>query len=53
MFAETTLVVAAPYGFAYVVKNPTYPMFIEVRSGVSEPLGVEIFPFPLLWLYIG
>jgi len=50
VFAETTLVVAAPYGFAYVVKNPTYPMFIEIRSGVSEPLGVEICPFRLLWL---
>ena len=24
--------------------------FIEIRSGVSEPHGVEICPFPLLWL---
>jgi len=26
------------------------PSFIEIRSGVSEPLGVEICPFTLLWL---
>jgi len=26
------------------------PSFIEIRSGVSEPLGVKIWPFPLLWL---
>jgi len=24
--------------------------FIEIRSGVWEPLGVEICQFPLLWL---
>ena len=26
------------------------PGFIEIRSGVSEPQGVKIWPFPLLWL---
>ena len=26
------------------------PSFIEIRSGVSEPQGVKIWPFPLLWL---
>jgi len=26
------------------------PSFIEIRSGVSEPHGVKIWPFPLLWL---
>ena len=25
------------------------PSFIEIRSVVLEPLGVEICPFPLLW----
>jgi len=27
-----------------------YSNFIESRSGVSEPQGVKIWPFPLLWL---
>jgi len=28
-----------------------FPSFIEIRSGVFEPCtGVEICPFPLLWL---
>ena len=26
------------------------PSFIKIRSGVSEPQGVKIWPFPLLWL---
>jgi len=26
------------------------PSFIEIRLGVSEPQGVKIWPFPLLWL---
>ena len=26
------------------------PSFIEIRSGVSEPRGVKIWPFQLLWL---
>ena len=53
VFAETTHVVAGPCGFACVVIPPTQlyvPSFIEIRSGVLEPLGVEICPFPLLWL---
>jgi len=38
---------------ARVVKPPTQlyiPSFIEILLGVSEPLGVEICPFSLLWL---
>ena len=27
-----------------------YSEFIEIRSGVSEPPRVKIWPFPLLWL---
>jgi len=27
-----------------------FPSFIEIRSGVSEPHCVKIWPFPLLWL---
>ena len=53
VFAQTTHVVAAPHGFACVVIPATrlyIPSFIEIRSGVSEPLGVKIWPFPLLWL---
>ena len=53
MFAQTTHVVAAPHGFARVVIPATrlyIPTFIEIRSGVSEPQGVKIWPFPLLWL---
>ena len=53
MFAQTTHVVAAPRGFACVVIPATrlyIPTFIEIRSGVSEPQGVKIWPFPLLWL---
>ena len=53
VFAQTTHVVAAPHGFACVVipAIPLYiPSFIEIRSGVSEPQGVKIWPFPLLWL---
>ena len=53
MFAQTTHVVAAPHGFACVVIPATrlyISSFIEIRSGVSEPRGVKIWPFPLLWL---
>ena len=53
MFAQTTHVVAAPHGFACVVIPATrlyIPTFIEIRSWVSEPQGVKIWPFPLLWL---
>jgi len=34
-------------------RSPTLlyiPSFIEIRSGILEPLGVEICPFPLLWV---
>ena len=53
VFAQTTHVVAAQHGFACVVIPATrlyIPSFIEIRSGVSEPRGVKIWPFPLLWL---
>jgi len=53
VFAQTTRVVAAPRGFASVGIPATrlyIPSFIEIRSGVSEPQGVKIWPFPLLWL---
>ena len=53
VFAKTTHVVAAPRGFACVVipAGRLYiPSFIEIRSRVSEPQGVKIWPFPLLWL---
>ena len=53
MFAQTTHVIAAPHGFACVVIPATrlyIPSFIEICSGVSEPRGVKIWPFPLLWL---
>ena len=53
VFAQTTHVVAVPHGFACVVIPATrlyIPSFIEIRSGVSEPRGVKIWPFPLLWL---
>jgi len=53
VFAQTTHVVAAPRGFACVGIPATrlyIPSFIEIRSGVSEPQGVKIWPFPLLWL---
>ena len=53
VFAQTTHVVAAPHGFACVVipaARLNIPSFIEIRSGVSEPQGVKIWPFPLLWL---
>jgi len=53
VFAQTTHVVAAPHGFACVVIPATrlyIPSVIEIRSGVSEPRGVKIWPFPLLWL---
>ena len=53
VFAETTHAVAAPCGFACVVIPPTQlyiPSLIKIRSGVWEPLEVEICPFPLLWL---
>ena len=45
MHAETTHVVAAPHGFA------PNNVFIKNRSGVLEPRGIEIWPFPLLWLF--
>ena len=56
VFAQTTHVVAAPDGFACVGIPATWlyiyiPSFIEIRSGVSEPQGVKIWPFPLLWLF--
>ena len=54
VFAQTTHVVAAPHGFACVAIPATWlyiPSFIEIRSGVSEPQGVKIWPFPLLWLF--
>jgi len=53
MFAQTTHVVAAPHGFACVVILATrlyIPTFIEIRSGISEPQGVKIWPFLLRWL---
>ena len=53
VFAQTTHVVAAPHGFACVVIPATrlyVSSFIEIRSRVSEPQGVKIWPFPLLWL---
>ena len=53
VFAQTTHIVAAPHGFACVVIPATrlyIPSFIEIRSGVSEPQGVKIWHFPLLWL---
>jgi len=53
VFAQTTHVVAAPHRFACVVIHAArlyIPSFIETRSGVSEPQGVNIWPFPLLWL---
>ena len=53
VLAQTTHVVAAPHGFACVGIPATrlyIPSFIEIRSRVSEPHGVKIWPFPLLWL---
>ena len=53
VFAQTTHVVAAPHGFARVGILATrlyIPSLIEIRLGVSEPQGVKIWPFPLLWL---
>ena len=53
VFAQSTHVVAAPHGFACVGIPATrlyIPSFVEIRSGVSEPQGVKIWPFPLLWL---
>jgi len=53
VFAQTTHVVAAPHGFACVVIPAArlyIPSVVEIRSGVSEPQGVKICPFPLLWL---
>jgi len=53
VFVQTTHVVAAPHGFACVGIPATrlyIPSFIEIRSRVSEPQGVKIWPFPLLWL---
>jgi len=53
VFAQTTHVVAVPHGFACVVIPATrlyIPTFIEIGSGVLEPQGVKIWPFPLLWL---
>ena len=54
VFAQTTHVVAAPHGFACVGIPATrlyIPSSIEIRSGVSEPEGVKIWPFLLLWLF--
>jgi len=53
VFAQTTHVVAAPHGFACVGIPMTrlyIPTFIEIRLGVSEPQGIQNWPFPLLWL---
>ena len=53
VFAQTTHVVAATHGFACASIPATrlyIPSFIEIRSGVPEPQGVKIWPFPLLWL---
>jgi len=53
VFAQTIHVVAAPHGFACVgipAIRLYIPSFIEIRLGVSEPQGVKIWPFPLLWL---
>ena len=55
VFAQTTHVVAAPHGFAYAGIPATrlyISSFIKIRSGVSEPQGVKIWPFPLLWLFV-
>jgi len=45
VFAETTHVVAALHGFAHVVITSDiaihFPSFIEIRSVVLEPHGVE------------
>ena len=54
VFAQTTHVVATPHGFALVSIPATWlyiPSFIKIRSGFSDPLGVKIWPFPLLWLF--
>jgi len=54
VFTQTTHVVAAPHGFACVGIPATrlyIPSFIEIRSWVSDPQGVKIWPFPLLWLF--
>jgi len=51
VFAQTTHVIAALHGFACVGIPATrlyIPSFIEIRSRVSEPQGVKIWPFPLL-----
>ena len=53
VIAETTHFFAAPYGFACVVVPATWLYilcFIEIRSAVSEPQGVEICPSPLTLL---
>ena len=50
VFAQTTHVVAAPDGFAWVVIPATQlyiPSFIEIRSGVSEPRGGQNLAFPI------
>jgi len=54
VFAQTTHIVAALHGFARAGIPATrlyIPSVIEIRSGVSEPQGVKIWPFPLLWLF--
>ena len=54
VFTQTTHVVAVPHGFVCVVKPATWlynSSFIEIRLGVSEPQGVKIWPFPLLWIF--
>jgi len=54
MFAETTHVVAAPRGFARVLTpaRRSYVFWVSLKSvqGFGAPQGVEICPFPLLWL---
>ena len=36
--------------WSYPRRSYILPSFIEIHSEVLEPLGVEICPFPLLWL---
>jgi len=49
MLAETTHVVAAQFGFACKVIAATQ-LYTEIRAGILEPRGVEIWPFLLIWL---
>ena len=54
VFTQNTHVVAAPHRFACVAKPVTWLYalsFIKIRLKVSEPQVVEIWHFPLLWLF--